>query len=65
MAISPALTDDELSSVHRRHDAMQTRGYRHVVEIAAGKHPLRPGLTIDSATDVLLLLCGDHTHTYR
>ncbi len=57
-----ALTDDELRSIRRRHDELQARGYRQVVEITAGKHPLRPGLTIDSATDVLLLLCGDHAY---
>ena len=57
-----ALTDDELSSIHRWRDEMQTRAYRHVVEIAVGKHALRPGLTTDTATDVLLVLCGDHTY---
>ena len=57
-----ALADDELRSIHRRHDDLQVAGYRQVIEITADKHPLRPGHTIDSATDVLLLLCGDHTY---
>ena len=57
-----AFTDDELSSIQRRHDELQTRGYRQVVEITADKQPLRPGLTTDTATDLLLLICGDHTY---
>ncbi|MFB9957937.1 TetR/AcrR family transcriptional regulator [Agromyces bracchium] len=54
-----ALTDEEVMAVHRYHDGMQSTGYRQVVEMVAGKGPLREGVTVDTATDVLLTLCGD------
>lgn len=54
-----AATDDEVGAVHAKHDSLQRAGYRRVVEITAEHSALRHGLTIDTATDVLLTLCGD------
>ncbi|MGB7981109.1 MAG: helix-turn-helix domain-containing protein [Candidatus Nanopelagicales bacterium] len=54
-----ALTDDEVRAIHDHHDRMQIAGYRQVIDIVAGKGPLRPDLTPETATHVLLTLCGD------
>ena len=54
-----AATDDEVRAVHDKHDLVQRVGYRRVVELAAERGALGHGLTIDTATDVLLTLCGD------
>lgn len=57
-----ALTDDEVRAVHQRHDQLQVQGYRQAVDIITTKGALRDGLTPDTATDVLLTLCGDSTY---
>lgn len=54
-----AATDDEVHAVHAKHDELQRAGYRRVIELAAARGTLGPDLTIDTATDVLLTLCGD------
>jgi AcrR family transcriptional regulator len=54
-----ANTDDEVRAIHEHHDALQRAGYRQVIELAAARGSLGRGLTIDTATDVLLTLCGD------
>lgn len=54
-----AASDDEVRAIHEHHDSLQRAGYRRVVELAAARGPLGRGLTIDTATDVLLTLCGD------
>ena len=54
-----AAADDEVRAIHERHDSRQRAGYRRVVELAAARGVLGPGLTIETATDVLLTLCGD------
>ena len=54
-----ALTDDEVMAVYRYHDDLQTTGYRQVIDLLAAKGELRDGLTVETATDVLLTLCGD------
>lgn len=54
-----AATDDEVHAVHAKHDELQRAGYRRVIELTAARGALGPGLTIDTATDVLLTLCGD------
>ncbi len=54
-----AATDDEVRAVHDKHDSLQRAGYRRVVELMAARGPLGHGLTVDTATDVLLTLCGD------
>lgn len=57
-----ALTDPEVRAIHQRHDRLQIAGYRQVVDLLLRKGSLRPGLTADTATDLLLTLCGDATY---
>jgi AcrR family transcriptional regulator len=54
-----ATTDDEVRAVHAKHDLLQRGGYRRVIELTAERGALGHALTIDTATDVLLTLCGD------
>ena len=54
-----AATDDEVRAIHEQHDSLQRAAYRRVVELAAARGALGHALTIDTATDVLLTLCGD------
>jgi AcrR family transcriptional regulator len=54
-----AATDDEVRAVHAKHDLLQRAGYRRVIELTTERGALRHGLTVDTATDVLLTLCGD------
>ncbi len=58
-----ALADPELRTISERHDQLQATAYRQVVDLAASKGPLRSDLTPETATDLLLTLCGDSTYT--
>ena len=57
-----AATDDELRALFEHHDGLQREGFGQVVEILASKGPLRSGLTVATATDVLLTVFGDSTY---
>jgi AcrR family transcriptional regulator len=57
-----ALTDEELRSIHDRHEQLRRHAFRTVVESLAGKGALRAGLDVTLATDVLLTVFGDHTY---
>lgn len=57
-----ALTDPEVRIIFERHDRLQVAGYRQVVDLALSKGSLRPDLTPETATDLLLILCGDSTY---
>jgi AcrR family transcriptional regulator len=57
-----ALTDDEVRRTHEHHEGLRRTGYRQVVESVAARGDLRAGLTVDTATDVLLTLVGDSTY---
>ena len=54
-----AATDDEVRAIHQQHDSLQRAAYRRVVELTAARGALGHGFTIDTATDILLTLCGD------
>ncbi len=54
-----AATDDEVRAIHQRHDSLQRAAYRRVVDLTAARGALGHRLTIETATDVLLTLCGD------
>ncbi len=54
-----SLTDEEVRAIHDHHDRMQIAGYRQVIDIVAEKGHLRAGLTPETATHVLLTVCGD------
>lgn len=61
-----ALTDDELMARHEQHEQLRRTGFRSVVAGLAAKGPLREGLDIDTATDILLTVYGDATyHSFR
>jgi AcrR family transcriptional regulator len=57
-----ALTDVEVKRTYERHERLRTVGYRQVAEMLAAKGRLRDGLTVDTATDVLLTVYGDTTY---
>jgi AcrR family transcriptional regulator len=57
-----ALADGEVQVIQDKHDRMQKEGYRQVIDAVVAKGSLRAGLTPETATDVLLLLCGDSTY---
>ena len=57
-----ALTDEEVQRTYKRHQQLQAEGYRQVTEILAAKGRLREGLTVDTATDILLTVYGDTTY---
>lgn len=54
-----ALTDDEVRDIHAHHEHLRATGFREVVDVVANKAPLRDGLTIDTATDILLVTVSD------
>ncbi len=57
-----ARTDDEVHRTYVFHENLRRSGFRQVVETLAAKEPLRSGLTIDTATDVLMTIFGDTTY---
>ena len=57
-----ALTDEEVRRTHLHHEELRATGFREVVELLAGKGPLREGLTVDTATDIMLVAFGDATY---
>lgn len=57
-----ALTDDEVRRTHLQHEELRETGFREVVEQLAAKGPLREGLTLATATDILLVAFSDSTY---
>jgi AcrR family transcriptional regulator len=58
-AVFKALGDDpEIVSFYELTGRLQRDGYRIVVDMLERKRPLRPGLTSDDATTILLVLVG-------
>ena len=57
-----ALTDEEVESTYQRHEQLRAVGYRQVAEMLATKGRLREGLSLDTATDILLTVYGDTTY---
>lgn len=57
-----SLTDEEVRRTYDHHERLRAEGFGEVVETLAAKGPLRPGLTVKSATDVLLVVFGDGTY---
>lgn len=54
-----ALTDDELQRTYDHHEGMRAAAFHEVTEILSRKGKLRRGLTIDTATDALLVTMSD------
>ncbi len=59
-----ALTDDELRRTHEHHEQLRAQGFREVVLMVSEKAPLREGLTLDTATDVLLVTFSDSSYVH-
>lgn len=57
-----ALTDDEVRRTHQHHEQLRATSFRDVVHTLSEKGPLREGLTVDTATDVLLVTFSDSTY---
>lgn len=57
-----ALTDDELRKTHEHHERLREAGFREVIEVVAAKGSLREDLTVDTATDVLLVTLSDASY---
>jgi AcrR family transcriptional regulator len=56
-----AAAEPGVTEVWANAEQLRLDGYRAIVELLAGKQPLRPGHTLDSATDVLFVLLGPDT----
>lgn len=50
--------DPDTARVMTFHDGMQADGYREVVKLLSAKAELRPGLSLERGTDLLLLYAG-------
>lgn len=57
-----ALTDEEVRRTHEFHEDLRRTAFREVMVTIAEKAPLRAGLTVDTATDILLTVYGDTTY---
>ena len=50
--------DPDTARIVAFHEDLRANGYREVLELLRAKADLRPGLTVERATDLLLLLIG-------
>jgi hypothetical protein len=57
-----ALTDGEVRATYHYHEQLRRSGFREVIASAAAKGALKPGLTVDSATDLFLVFYGDSVY---
>lgn len=57
-----ALTDDEVAAIYETQEQMRYDGFREVIEVVASKGRLAKGLTVDTATDILMTVYGDSTY---
>ena len=53
-----ALSDPEVSEIMDLHERMRRDGYAEVMQVLTGKAPLVRGVTLEKATDLLLLYGG-------
>lgn len=58
-----ATTDPEIAADAAAGDALRAATYRDVIELAAAKGPLRHGLDIDAATDILVAIASPAMYT--
>jgi AcrR family transcriptional regulator len=54
-----ALTDDEVRHTHEFHEGMRRDGFGQVITLLAEKASLKPELTVQTATDILMVIFGD------
>lgn len=57
-----ALTDDEVKATYDMHERMRRSGFREVIETVSTKGALKEGLTVDTATDALMVVFGDTSY---
>lgn len=57
-----ARVDPKALRVHKLHELMRYRSYRRVIELVASKGKFRPGIDLDTATDILLTFAGDEVY---
>ena len=57
-----ALTDDEVRRTHQYHENLRREGFGQVLEILAGKAPLRGDRSFDELTDAFMTVYGDSTY---
>lgn len=51
-----AIDDPEVAAMRQRQDTMRHAGYRDVLAVVAAKEPLRAGVSVDEAADVMFVL---------
>jgi AcrR family transcriptional regulator len=56
-----AAGDAELAELKATHDAQRYRGLRRFAELLSQRGVLRPGITVDRATDIIWTLCAQAT----
>jgi AcrR family transcriptional regulator len=54
--------DPEAAAIWAHHERLRIEGYRGLLEMLVAKTPLRSGLSLDRATDLLLFLLGPHAY---
>lgn len=57
-----AVTDEEVRATHEHHERLRREGFREVIEVISSKGHLQGSLTVDTATDILMMLYGDTTY---
>ncbi|WP_308466392.1 TetR/AcrR family transcriptional regulator [Rathayibacter soli] len=57
-----ALTDDEVRRTHKYHETLRRVAFGQVLEILAGKWPLRDDRSFDELTDAFMTVYGDSTY---
>lgn len=57
-----ALTDDEVRRTHKYHETLRRDGFGQVLEILAGKGPLRDDRSFEELTDAFMTVYGDSTY---
>jgi AcrR family transcriptional regulator len=56
------LADPDLRATWEMHQNLRAKSFRLVIEMLATKQALKAGLTIDTATDVLMTILGESTY---
>lgn len=55
--------DPEAAAIRAYHERLRVEGYRGLVEMLEAKMPLRPGLTPEGATELIVFYLGPHAFT--
>ena len=58
VVLAAAGSDPETAAVRQFHERWRAQGYRAIIEILATKSSLRAGVSLERATDLLLLYLG-------